>query len=230
MEEKKYNLTKKELNAEKTKAISKFASVASHDLKNVLGGLQNITYYFTKVFKVEGETPNKMLNLLASEIKKLNVKVSEILDMTRVKQLNKESCDLFNIVSKAVEENKNEGISFELELSNVSIHADSERMKQVFSNIIKNAVDAMQNKGVVSIKMVKDNDFVEVIVSDNGIGMDDETLENCFDPMFSTKTAKAVGMGLTVALQIVEMHGGTISAQSSKGNGCKMSVRLPIIK
>jgi len=88
----------------------------------------------------------------------------------------------------------------------------------------------MQNKGVVSIKMVKDNDSVEVIVSDNGIGMDDETLENCFDPMFSTKTAKAVGMGLTVALQIVEMHGGTISAQSSKGNGCKMSVRLPVVK
>ena len=77
--------------------------------------------------------------------------------------------------------------------------------------------------------LLTDNE-AEVIISDNGPGMEPETLENCFDPMFSTKTAKAVGMGLTVALQIVEMHGGTIKAESTKGGGCRIFVKLPAVK
>lgn len=230
MEEKKYNLTKKELNTEKSKAIGRFASVASHDLKNVLGSLLNMSYYFTKVLKIEGEMPNKMLGLLSSEIKRLNNMVTELLDMTRVKQLTKETCDLFDIVTKSVEHSKVDGINFEVNLIHVKIHADILRMTQVFSSIIQNAKDAMQNKGTISVETVVNEKFVDIIITDTGVGMDEVTLENCFDPMFSTKMTKAVGMGLTVSLQIVEMHGGKILIESTKGNGCKVIVTLPIMK
>lgn len=230
MEEKKYTFTKKELNAEKSKAIGRFASIASHDLKNVLGSLLNMSYYFTKVLKVEGEMPNKMLGLLSSEIKKLNVTVTELLDMTRVKQLTKESCDLFDIVTKSIENSKAEGIDFETDLIHVKIHADVLRMTQVFSNIIKNAKDAMQNKGKISVKMFLNENFADVVITDEGIGMDEETLENCFDPLFTTKATKAVGMGLTVSLQIIEMHGGKIRIETEKGNGCSVYITLPAVK
>lgn len=230
MEEKKYTLTKKELNAEKSKVIGRFASVASHDLKNVLGSLLNMSYYFTKVLKVEGEMPNKMLGLLSSEIKRLNNMVTELLDMTRVKQLTKETCDLFDIVTKSVEHSKVDGINFEVNLIHVKIHADVFRMTQVFSSIIKNAKDAMQNKGNISVKMIANENFVDVIITDDGIGMDEATLESCFDPMFSTKMTKAVGMGLTVSLQILEMHGGKIRIETEKGNGCAVYVTLPVVK
>jgi signal transduction histidine kinase len=103
-------------------------------------------------------------------------------------------------------------------------------MTQVFSNIIKNAKDAMQNKGKISVKMFLNENFADVVITDEGIGMDEETLENCFDPLFTTKSTKAVGMGLTVSLQIIEMHGGKIRIETEKGNGCSVYITLPVVK
>lgn len=228
--EKVFNLTRSQLNAEKNKVIARFASVASHDLKNVLGGLSNIAYYLSKALKVENETQKKMLTLLSTEVNNLNTRIVDLLDMTRVKQLTKKSCNLRELIIKAIEENKNDTINFETTLTDVKILADSQRITQVFSNIIKNSKDAMKNNGTISIVMNVDNDIVSISLKDTGIGMNQETLENCFDPMFSTKTAKAVGMGLTVAKQVVEMHNGTIDIDSIENQGTTINISLPVLK
>lgn len=228
--EKVFNLTRSQLNAEKNKVIARFASVASHDLKNVLGGLSNIAYYLSKALKVENETQKKMLTLLSTEVNNLNTRIVDLLDMTRVKQLTKKSCNLRELIIKAIEENKNDTINFETTLTDVKILADSQRITQVFSNIIKNSKDAMKNNGTISIVMNVDNDIVSISLKDTGIGMNQETLENCFDPMFSTKMAKAVGMGLTVAKQVVEMHNGTIDIDSIENQGTTINISLPVLK
>jgi signal transduction histidine kinase len=230
MEEKTYVFTKRQLNIEKNKVLSKFASVASHDLKNVVGGISNISYYLSKTVKPENETQKKMLDLLAGEVITLNNRITEVLDMTRVKQLKKEPCDLQSVIIKAIEENKIEGITFEPNLISTKVYADSARLKQVFSNIIKNAKDAMNNSGTIIITMKNEEDKTVTTISDCGQGMDSETLENCFDPMFSTKLAKAIGMGLTVALQVTEMHNGTINISSEQNKGTDVKVILPIFK
>ena len=230
MTEKIYSFTKKQLNVEKNKVLSRFASVASHDLKNVVGGLSNIAYYLSKTVKTDNENQKKMLALLSSEVVTLNKAISDILDMTRVKQLMKSPCDLNSLISKAIEENTIDTINFETNLISAKIYADPERMKQVFSNIIINAKDAMKNSGTIKISMKIENGKVITEITDFGSGMDEETLENCFDPMFSTKLAKSVGMGLTVALQIVEMHNGTISVSSQLQKGTTFVVSLPLIK
>ena len=230
MEEKTYVFTKRQLNIEKNKVLSKFASVASHDLKNVVGGISNISYYLSKTVKPENETQKKMLDLLAGEVITLNNRITEVLDMTRVKQLKKEPCDLQSVIIKAIEENKIEGITFEQNLISTKVYADSARLKQVFSNIIKNAKDAMNNSGTIIITMKNEEDKTVTTISDCGQGMDSETLENCFDPMFSTKLAKAIGMGLTVALQVTEMHNGTINISSEQNKGTDVKVILPIFK
>lgn len=230
MEEKVYSFTKKQLNAEKNKVLAKFASVASHDLKNVVGGISNISYYLSKTVKPENETQQKMLNLLSTEVVNLNKRITEVLDMTRVKQLTKTSCNLQDIILQAMEEAKCDGIVFEQNLLSTKIYGDKERLKQVFFNIIKNAKDALQNSGTIKIETELETDKVFITVSDCGEGMDQDTLEQCFDPMFSTKLAKAVGMGLTVALQIIQMHNGTIEISSQKGIGTTVKVSLPILK
>ena len=171
-----------------------------------------------------------MLDLLATEVITLNNRITEVLDMTRVKQLKKAACDLKDLVVKAIEENKIEGINFEQNLISAQVYADSDRMKQVFSNIIKNAEDATNNTGTITITMKSENDSIVTTISDCGQGMDNETLENCFDPMFSTKLAKAIGMGLTVAQQITEMHNGTIDVSSEPQKGTTVKVTLPILK
>ncbi len=228
--EKVFNLTRSQLNNEKNKVIARFASVASHDLKNVLGGLSNIAYYLSKALKTENETQKKMISLLSAEVNNLNNKIVDLLDMTRVKQLVKTNCNLMDIINKSIEETAVDTIVFEKKLVDANISADFKRMVQVFSNVIVNSKDAMKNGGTINISMSLMEDMVSVTLNDNGIGMSEEVLENCFDPMFSTKTAKAVGMGLTVAKQIVEMHNGTIKINSTEQKGTTVIINLPILK
>ena len=228
--EKIYSFTKRQLNEEKIRILSKFASVASHDLKNVVGGLSNMSYYLSRALKVENETQKKMLSMLSTEVVELNKRITEILDMTRVKQLVKGKYDLQDIIINAIKESQVDGIVFEQHLLPVRVYADSERMKQVFFNIIKNAKDAMNNKGTVSLNMSLDNNSIITTIVDCGQGMNEETLEDCFDPMFSTKLAKSIGMGLTVARQIVEMHNGSISISSKIQKGTTVEVSLPILQ
>lgn len=230
MSEKTYTLTKKELNLEKNKCIARFASIASHDLKNVVAGLSNISYFLNKSIKPETPNQAKMLGLLSSEVVTLNNRISEILDMTRVKQLKKDTCDLKDSLQKALDDSKIEGITFDANLQSAKVYGDAEKLSQVFFNIIKNSKDAMDNSGTIRIDVVVGEKEVSVTVVDTGKGMDEETLDRCFDPMFSTKTAKAIGMGLTVAQQIVEMHNGTLQITSAPSQGTTAIVSLPILK
>ncbi len=227
---KTYNLTKKQLNEEKIKVLSKFASVASHDLKNVVASLSNVSYYLSKSLKLENETQQKMLSLLSTGIVDLNKRISEILDMTRIKQLTKTKCDLQDIILKAISESQIDGIVFENNLISAKAYVDFDRMKQVFFNIIKNATDSMNNNGIISVTMAASNDNILTTIVDRGQGMDEETLENCFDPMFSTKLAKSIGMGLTVARQIIEMHDGSIDISSEYQRGTIVVVSVPVLK
>lgn len=228
MENKIYNLTRRELNNEKNKVIARFASIASHDLKNSLGGLSNISYYFSNVFKVEGEVPNKMLALLSSEVTHLNQLIVELLDKTRVKQITKAGCNLKQIMEQAIESSKAENITFNINLIPADVYGDKDKLTLVFFNIIKNAKDAMATGGVIDINMEKIDNKMKVTIKDTGIGMDSQTIENCFDPMFSTKTAKAMGMGLTVAQQVIEAHDGTIDINSRKNEGTTVTVTIPV--
>lgn len=230
MAEKTYTLTKKELNFEKNKVIARFASIASHDLKNVVAGLSNIAYFLSKSMKAENPTQEKMLKLLSVEVVELNNRITEILDMTRVKQIRRDMCELRDIISKAIENSKSDGIVFESVLQSARVYADKEKLPQVFFNIIKNSKDSMGNKGTIKIDTVIDGDNAVISVSDTGKGMDAETLDQCFDPMFSTKTARAVGMGLTVAQQIAEMHNGKVEIKSTSPEGTTVVVTLPIVK
>lgn len=228
MDEKTYIFTKKQLNFEKNQAIAKFASIASHDLKNAVGGLSNIAYYLSKSLKVENETQKKMLELLSKEVNNLNKRITEVLDMTRVKQVTKTNCDLQSIILLAISETQVPGITFEQNLIPAQIHADPEKLKQVFTNVITNAKEAMKNIGIIKISMQIISDTVITTITDFGIGMKPEILEQCFDPMFSTKIAKAIGMGLSVAQQIVEMHNGTIKITSEPVKGTTVIISLPI--
>ncbi|MDR1196004.1 MAG: HAMP domain-containing histidine kinase [Endomicrobium sp.] len=213
---------------EALKLINKFASVASHDLKNPLSSIKNIAYYFSNSVKIEGEIPNKMLRMLSGEADRMNEMIVDLLDSTRVKQLNKEKSDLDLIINEAVQERKNDKYSYDINLQKLQVYADFKRMKQVFSSIIKNAEESMPEGGTVLIKAYESSHEAYIEISDMGTGMDEQTLAHCFDPMFSTKKARALGMSLTVAKQIVTMHGGIIKAESVQGKGSKFTVNLPL--
>lgn len=230
MTEKTYTFTRRQLNVEKNNVIAKFATLASHDLKNSIGGLSNIAYYLSKSLKVEDESQKKMIDLLSKEVNNLNKKIAEVFDTNRIKQLTKTKCDLKNIILLAISETQIEGIIFEHNLISVPVYADSERLKQAITNIITNAKEAMKNYGTIKIDTQLISDTAIVTIKDFGSGMTPDVLEQCFDPLFSTKITKAVGMGLTIAQQIIEMHNGTVKIESSAARGTTVIISLPINK
>jgi len=111
-----------------------------------------------------------------------------------------------------------------------SINGDSDKLQQVFVNIIVNALQAMAKGGelTVATRLTEDNEFIEIEISDTGCGIPEEHLGKLFDPFFSTKEiGKGTGLGLSVSLGIVQKHNGFIDVRSKVGQGSTFIVRLP---
>jgi signal transduction histidine kinase len=110
-----------------------------------------------------------------------------------------------------------------------SLEIDADAFGQVLLNLLTNALDAMPGGGQLRIATVVDPERVGVIVSDEGVGMDENTRGRIFQPFFSThaRSAGTKGLGLSVSLQTVESHSGTIEVESAPGRGSTFSVWLP---
>ena len=113
-----------------------------------------------------------------------------------------------------------------------SIHGDPETLYRAFSNLMINAIQAMPNGGELSIssKLEPSSSMVKITFRDTGIGMDEETAKNIFNPFFTTKD-KGVGLGMALTHKIIEDHRGTIEVMSEKGEGNDFySLSLPVVK
>jgi len=114
------------------------------------------------------------------------------------------------------------------------ILGDVNQLKQVFINILNNAIDAMPTGGVVEVstREVRGNGTgpqVEIAFQDGGVGIPEDKLERIFDPFFTTKEdGKGTGLGLPISKRIVERHGGSISVKSVVGAGTRFTVALPV--
>ncbi|MCB9493819.1 MAG: response regulator [Desulfobacteraceae bacterium] len=110
-----------------------------------------------------------------------------------------------------------------------SIYCFPQKLNQVFMNIVLNASQAIEEKGVISIKTYLKNSHIIIEITDNGQGIPPENLPKIFDPFFTTKPiGKGTGLGLNVAYNIIKMHNGTINAKSKLGKGTLFLISLPI--
>ncbi|MEK7804208.1 MAG: ATP-binding protein, partial [Planctomycetota bacterium] len=104
---------------------------------------------------------------------------------------------------------------------------DSTQMKQVFVNLMKNAVESMLDGGTLILETTSDDKYVRINVTDTGKGIPAETIQRVFEPFFTTKV-DGTGIGLAVSKKIVDEHGGSILVKSSGHSGTTFSVYLPI--
>jgi signal transduction histidine kinase/CheY-like chemotaxis protein len=109
------------------------------------------------------------------------------------------------------------------------VRADATALREVFTNLIFNASDAMPDGGELRVESEVNDATAVVRVRDGGTGMSPETLAHCFDPFYSTKGDKGTGLGLALVASMVERHGGTIEADSTLGRGTTFTVRLPLV-
>jgi len=108
--------------------------------------------------------------------------------------------------------------------------ADPQQLKQMFANLIRNAKQAIKSDGIITIKTEVKNGYISIAISDNGVGIPEDIVQNIFNPFFTTReVGMGVGLGLSIAYRIVENHNGNIDVQSNLGHGTTFTTRLPII-
>ena len=108
------------------------------------------------------------------------------------------------------------------------VNADREQLHMAFKNIVKNALEAMDGKGTLTVAIQSTNEgYAEVSFADTGQGIAAENLERVFEPLFTTK-ATGIGFGLSITKMIINKHGGVIEATSEPGKGATIVLRLPL--
>jgi signal transduction histidine kinase len=112
-------------------------------------------------------------------------------------------------------------------LEESTVQVDADKIKRVFVNLIKNALDAMPNGGKITIDSQLVNDKLEISFSDTGRGISDDVLPKLFSPLFTTK-AQGMGFGLAICKRIIEAHGGTITVKTAKEKGTTFTITFPI--
>ncbi len=240
------------IQAEKMEAIGRMASGIAHEVKNPLGViLQGVNCLEMKISPVEKET-FEILQKMKNNIERADLIIRGLVDFSRLTELKLEPVDMNSVLDKALtlvhHRIKLERIKITRELKEnlPKVLADQGKLEQVFVNLFLNAIQAMPNGGKLFLRSyllplgrkkgaIKDiegyfadeDQCVVVEIEDTGMGISEEDLKKIFDPFFSTKEpGEGTGLGLSVTMNIVDMHKGSIEIKSKVNKGTKAIIAL----
>jgi len=216
--------------SERLAAIGELAGMVGHDLRNPLTGIKNAAYYLKKKGKTISEAQAKeMLEIIDKAIDHSNKIINDLLDYSRELHLDLAECSPHALLDEAVRMIR---VPDRIQIVNLvhvetRIRVDADKIMRVFINLIKNAVDAMPEKGTLKITSRRTKDTLEIAFADTGMGIPEETLSRIFSPLFTTK-AQGMGFGLAICKRIVEAHGGTIGVETAVNKGTTFTITLPV--
>jgi hypothetical protein len=221
------------IESEKFAAMGKMATSIAHEIKNPLvsiGGFARLVYR-----KVEDPSIKESLQIVINETARLESLLQNILSFSRPPEPRLERNDVnelaIGIIPLIQQEIQELGREIEIEVDlypdRLEIEFDEGLIKQVLLNLCRNAVQAMPNGGKLSLKTGVKGNFVQIIVSDTGVGIPKHLLTSLFTPFFTTKST-GTGLGLAVAKQVVVKHGGFIDVESEENIGSTFTVNLPM--
>jgi signal transduction histidine kinase len=240
--EKKQELEAKLQQAEKSAVIGRLGSAIAHEIRNPLNYINLTLDHLRSKFAPEEDDRkanfNKLTSQLKSEVARINQQISDFLNYSRPANVSLRPMDARPIIEDSLRIVEAQAAEQDIKIAVVEqeevpeIMGDPEFLRSVFNNLFINAVQAMgQEGGNLSVRLSPDDDleFVRIEVTDTGSGIPQENLEKIFEPYFSTKET-GTGLGLAIVQKVVELHDGTITAESVEGEGTKFTVRLPKAK
>ena len=217
--------------SERLATLGQLSGNISHELRNPLGVIDSSVYYLKTKLKGTDEKVQEHLNRIKSSVGSATTIIESLLSLTRMKELQLERLDLIATTSDAITTSKvraTVNVIHDFSEPEVLVYGDSEQLCMVFQNIIKNAVEAMDGKGTLTVTIRTTTEGqAEVSFADTGPGITPENMDRVFQPLFSTK-AKGIGFGLSIAKMVIDKHGGTIEAKSEPGKGATLIIRLPL--
>lgn len=222
--------------------VGKMANMIAHDLRNPLSSIKmGMQILHGLPDKPIGEEGKELIDIGLEQVQYMESILTDLLSFSRPDQLDLEWISIEKLLDTSLVsvqnqiENDTVTINTDYQTGLPTIHADKTKMRQVFSNLISNALQALDMQGnknpVISISSfitITDlGPMLEVQIADNGIGIDQETQEKLFEPFFTTR-AKGTGLGLAIVKRIIDQHKGYIRVNSELSVGTTMCIILPL--
>ncbi len=224
-------------------ARKEIVDTVSHDLKNPLSsirlGLQHVERKLSRANCTQDVEVSKGMTIIFRSVDKMEKLISDLLDHTKLEAgklvLEQADCDVAKFTKELIEQfkpiaqSKNIQITCDMDECGRMIYCDQNRVEQVISNIVGNALKFTPDGGQINISMKYNRDNAEISIHDNGYGMSGEQLEHIFERYWQVEgTAKhGTGLGLAIAKIVVETHHGKIWAESELGKGSTFHFTLP---
>lgn len=222
---------------ERLSALGQIAGSVSHELRNPLGTIRNSMGMVRQLTANKGLGVERALDRIERSVQRCDVIVDDILEFSRVQELKREETAMDAWLTETLDEHDvPAAVTFRRELAaDAMVMLDRTRFRQVFINLIDNAVQAMLDPewaagagrpATMIVRSEAAGPHVRVSVIDNGPGIADDKIGRIFEPLFTTKV-KGVGLGLPTVRKLVEQHGGIIDVESTVGEGTTFTVWLP---
>lgn len=216
--------------SKKDKLLFESLSKLTHELKNPISVCKG---YLEIIDKNGYQKAPKYLPIISSEIERSLSVINDFSSLGKLKELNKEEVDLQVLLEEIITilnplfKKYNANIYLNVK-QDIYLSLDYLRMKQVFVNILKNALEARKEEEPLNvlIEVKKSLKAIKIIIKDNGIGMDKNTLDRITEIFYTTK-ANGNGLGVVLSKEIIEMHHGTINYKSQKEKGTTVTITLP---
>ncbi len=224
------------ISAARLASIGELAANVAHEVNNPLTGILTHTCLLRDGREWE-EGDKRRLDIVYNETMRIRKIVRNLLDFSRQGETERSSTNVNDIVKETIELVHHHAESASIKIVDNCVeplphlYLDATQIKQVFLNIINNAVSAMADGGVITVSSSADDEYLQVKISDDGPGIPAPILEKIFDPFFTTKPeTKGTGLGLSVSLGIIKEHGGVIEVDTAENEGTTFTIKFPMDK
>jgi len=215
-------------------AIGKLAAGVAHEIRNPLSSIKGFATYFSKRYD-ENADDKETAQIMVSEVERINRSITQLLEFAKPMAIEKKHVDIKNMISHSLKlvhhdlARKKIETKVNIRTDKAALYTDGDRMNQVLLNLYINAIEALNEGGLLEIEVedFKGKDAMEIQVKDNGIGIPTEAKDLIFDPYFTTRPT-GTGLGLSIVHRIIENLGGQIHVESSRGKGTCFTIILPV--
>jgi signal transduction histidine kinase len=220
---------RRQATAERLATIGKVAGGIAHELRNPLNVVKTSVYYLLNAKQASPEKVKSHLERIERQVGVADRVITALSDFARLPIPQLEPVELAPCLREVVEVTTmppNVTVRWALGEARLVVLGDRAQLQIVFSNLIRNARDAMPEGGTLTIATASGSEHADVVISDTGVGIPAENLSRIFEPLYSTK-AKGIGLGLSIAHEILGRHHGSLLVRSEPGAGASFTVRLP---